>query len=263
MSGLEDLPDSREYVVRLSQAFGRVELARFRDGSTQQRELSFSELESLPGDELEIYIESSSGEPLISHRLLAGRMWNTDAVLSFSSGTGINTDNARIQYILETPSTSSEDDYDLGMYWCVPGDFIGIPDPVSGPPPPEVVPVLPAGWVYEGWIIQQGEAPISTGRFPEVLVADSDGNGPFAGPEPGMPFPGQEFIDPPLSLPGKGLWLSIEPEPDYSAAPSGFILLADELIEDPGPLVQQAIAISNNERGSLPSANAALRLASN
>ena len=50
----------------------------------------------------------------------------------------------------------------------------------------------------------------------EVMGADSDAGGPTAGPRSTPPFPGQDFIMPPVSLIGYQAVVSIEPDPDDS-----------------------------------------------
>ena len=72
-----------------------------------------------------------------------------------------------------------------------------------------VLPALPAGWIYEGWVVGP-EGPVSTGRFTQVMGADSDAGGPTAGPRSTPPFPGQDFIMPPVSLIGYQAVVSIE-----------------------------------------------------
>ena len=86
-----------------------------------------------------------------------------------------------------------------------------------------VLPELPEGWQYEGWVVIDG-TPVTTGRF---LVADeADFAAPFSGPEAGPPFPGEDFIvnapvglEFPTDLSGMVAVVSIEPEPDDGPAP--------------------------------------------
>ena len=53
----------------------------------------------------------------------------------------------------------------------------------------------------------------------DVAGADSDSGGPNAGPEATPPFPGQDFVNPPLSLVGAAVVISVEPDPDNGAGP--------------------------------------------
>ncbi len=95
----------------------------------------------------------------------------------------------------------------------------------SSLPPPETVglnlPTLPAGWVYEGWVVDNNLAlPISTGTFSDANGPDSDGAGPAAGPGPAFLFPGQDFINPARDLAmDHTAVISVEPVPDNSPAP--------------------------------------------
>jgi len=85
------------------------------------------------------------------------------------------------------------------------------------------LPQLAEGWVYEGWVVIDGQ-PISTGRFTDVAAADDfDG---FSGPLAGPPYPGEDFlirspegINFPTDLRGKTVVISIEPDADDSVAP--------------------------------------------
>ncbi|MBA3820166.1 MAG: hypothetical protein H0X17_14830 [Deltaproteobacteria bacterium] len=75
-----------------------------------------------------------------------------------------------------------------------------------------------------------GGTPVSTGRFLSGMGADSDGAGPTAGPLAGPPRPGQDFINPPRTLIGARVVITVEPEPDDAA--TAFAI---------GPLVDDAV----------------------
>jgi hypothetical protein len=108
-----------------------------------------------------------------------------------------------------------------------------------------VLPELPEGWVYEGWIAGS-DGPISTGRFRSPAGEDSDGAGPSAGPDPGPPFPGQDFVDPAIDLTsGYAAVISVEPEPDTSAAPFSIKPLLDLNIDDVGEGILQPMGRSS------------------
>jgi hypothetical protein len=77
---------------------------------------------------------------------------------------------------------------------------------------------LPSGWAYEGWVVVDG-TPITTGRFLDPTMADFDGAGPTSGPDGFPPFPGQDYINPPVDLLGQTAVITVEPEPDNSPAP--------------------------------------------
>ncbi len=156
---------------------------------------------------------------------------------SFWSATG--------SYILAAPSGNSRiSSYANGIWWL---------DPAAGPGPVLNLPELPDGWEYEGWVVGP-DGPISTGRFTTVGSADSDGAGSTGGPKPTPPFPGQDFVTPPLDLTnGYAAVISIEPAPDNSPRPFAFKPLVDMDISDVGKGVLQAMR--NNSR-SFPTGTA-------
>ena len=84
-------------------------------------------------------------------------------------------------YILATP-TDDDDTNDVAGVWFL--------NP-SGPTAALTLPELPGGWVYEGWGVTQG-TPLTTGRFTTADGADMDA--PFSGPNPGPPFPDEDFV---------------------------------------------------------------------
>jgi hypothetical protein len=206
-----------------------------------------------------ISIEAAGPAPAqpSAQRILAGEIQGDDAALSIADQRALDDPFTGVgaQYIIETATTSEVNDYNQGIYWCVPGDFLGIPEPVVPDDPnlDTTMPMLPPGWVYEGWVVLDG-VPISTGRMSNPLQPDSDGLGPAKGPLPGMPFPGQEYIDPPKDLLGGQAWLTVEPEPDYSPAPSPLKVLVDTDIEDKGPAGMQWTI--NSAAGTRPSGTA-------
>jgi hypothetical protein len=141
---------------------------------------------------------------------LAGPFKGASAKLSVANALGVDLGDASGSFLLATPSTGDPaDDYNLGIWWVDPG---------AGPGPSLDLPMLPTGWSYEGWAVVDG-VPLSTGRFLDPAMADSDGAGPTSGPFPGPPFPGQDFINPPEDLLGQTAVITVEPEPDNSGAP--------------------------------------------
>ena len=99
------------------------------------------------------------------------------------------------------------------------------------------------------------EGPISTGRFTSASGEDSDGTGPDAGPEPGPPFPGQDFVDPAIDLTGYVAVISVEPEPDNSMGPFTLKPLMDRFIDDIGEGVLQPMSLNPS---AMPSGHATL-----
>ena len=151
-------------------------------------------------------------------RLLAGDFVDGEAQLSVGHAAALGTDfsDASGQFILATPTTESTDDEVYGVW------FIDIVDgaPVAGLD----LPVLSDDWVYEGWVVVDGQA-VSTGRFSDPAGPD-DFNG-FAGDDADAPpFPGEDFIQNapeglefPKNLAESTVVISIEPADDDSPAP--------------------------------------------
>lgn len=185
--------------------------------------------------------------PSVVH-VLAGDFANNTAALSVAHSAALGNDFAAAagSYVLAVPSAGEGGSYQTGIWWL---------DPDAGPGPTLVLPALPAGWVYEGWVVGP-EGPVSTGRFASASGADSDGAGPTAGPNPAPPFPGQDFVNPPVDLIGYAAVISLEPDPDDSPGPFAFKPLVDMSIEDVGALVLQ---IMDNHASAFPTGTATLR----
>lgn len=178
-------------------------------------------------------------------KYLAGDFAGATAALSVADAAALGDDfgAASGDFILQTPSTASvAEDYASGIWWLDP----------AGPAASLVLPALPAGWLYEGWVVGP-DGPVSTGRFGETAGADSDGAGPTAGPDGTPPFPGQDFIDPLVPLVGYQAVITVEPEPDDSPAPFTLKPLVDMNIEDVGPGVLQPM---ENGASAFPTGNA-------
>ena len=151
---------------------------------------------------------------------LAGDIVDGVAELSIGHPAAIGDDfsSAGGSFFVATPTTESLDDEFSGVWFLNP--------PSDGQPPTAAldIPQLPAGWVYEGWVVIDGQ-PVSTGRF--LDAAGPDDFGGFSGPLPAPPFPGEDFIvnapdglEFPLDLRGNGtVVLTIEPADDDSPAP--------------------------------------------
>jgi hypothetical protein len=179
---------------------------------------------------------SPDNDPSPSHvHILGGDVIGGRATLGIDHGTAIGTDfaSAAGSYILAAPSAGGAAPYVNGIWWL---------DPAAGPGPSLELPLLPDGWVYEGWVVG-ASGPVSTGRFTNPSGADSDGAGPDSGPEPGPPFPGQDFVDPAVDLTsGWVAVISVEPEPDNSAGPFTLKPLMDPVIDDVGEGVLQPMS---------------------
>ena len=151
-------------------------------------------------------------EPSQTH-YLAGD-FSGDAVLTVGHLDALRSNflSAAGSYLLETPTTADDaDDFAQGIWFAIP---------YVQPPWGALLqlPAIPRGWLYEGWVIGPG-GPVSTGKFDATGYPDMDGPGPAAGPDPGPQYPGQDFIDPPMSLIGYQVAVSIEPDPDNDPGP--------------------------------------------
>ena len=174
-------------------------------------------------------------------KYLAGDFSGRSASLSVADAATLMNDfsSAAGSYILAAPSAGPMGNYANGIWWLNP----------AGPSPGLMLPMLPAGWMYEGWVVVDG-TPTTTGRFSQVMGADSDGGGAAAGPMGTPPFPGQDFASPPMRLIGGAAVISIEPEPDNSPGPFTLKPLVDMMIEDDmGQHMQQMM---ENHAGSFP-----------
>jgi hypothetical protein len=173
-------------------------------------------------------------------KIVAGDFMNgtADAGIGDAAALGDDFQTASGQYILNTPTSATTQDYDQGIWWLDP----------AGPSASLNLPMLPSGWVYEGWVVGPS-GPVSTGTFTDPAAADSDGAGPAAGPEPAPPFPGQDYITSPVQLPGYDAVISVEPDPDNGPEPFSFKPLVDD-IDDAGIGVLQPM--TNNVNNTLP-----------
>lgn len=139
---------------------------------------------------------------------------NASLSVSHSSALGVSLTAATGTYILATPTDGTMNNENSGVWWL---------DPNAGPGEGLSLPVLPTGWVYEGWAVIDG-VPVTTGTFTATDLADLDA--PYSGSMAGPAFPGEDFLNNapngvtfPTDLSGKKVVISIEPQPDNSSNP--------------------------------------------
>lgn len=140
---------------------------------------------------------------------------SADLVVGAMAALGDDFLAATGDYILATPTDGGTNNENSGIW------FLSL---ASGSPAVGLdLPTLPAGWAYEGWAVIGG-TPVTTGRFTDVDMADDAA--PFSGAMAGPPFPGEDFLMSaptgltfPTDLAGGLAVISIEPDPDDSAAP--------------------------------------------
>lgn len=238
-SGLEDLGTRFLYEGWIIVAGAPVSTGTFSIGAggmASQSTFDIASADLAAATKFVLTIEpnpDSDPTPAATH-ILAGDFAGASAVLSVGDPAALGNDflGATGEFILNTPSTGSDNtDYASGIWWLDPG---------AGPGPSLSLPTLPAGWVYEGWVVGTG-GPVSTGYFTDPAGADSDMGGPTAGSDPTPPFPGQDFITPLVNLIGYTAVISIEPVPDNSPGPFTLKPLVDGNIEDVGIGMLQAM----------------------
>jgi hypothetical protein len=244
--GLGELGPDFVYEGWLITSDGPITSGRF-DAPAEGETLTFDVEPELAADSsaFVLTIEPRVGDdpaPSSVH-IVAGDIEDGIAELDTAHPAAIGTDfaDAAGDFILATPSSPAMDDNDLGIWFL---------DPSAGPGPSLTLPELPDGWVYEGWVVDEA-GPVSTGTFVTPDGPDSDGAGPTAGPNAAPPFPGQDFIHPPMSLPGRTAVISVEPSPDDSPAPFAIKPLTGAIMEDGGML-------SSTEGETLPTGVAEL-----
>ena len=148
-------------------------------------------------------------------KILAGDFTGNSATVD--SGIVGDFSNAAGGFFLRTPTdeTGTNNGNDENGVW------FGTP----GMPPFAnfVLPTLPAGFAYEGWVVGDS-GPLSTGTFTDFSSADNAA--PFSGASVGPPVPGEDFFmnNPagetfPLDVRNRTVVISVEPVPDNSTAP--------------------------------------------
>ena len=121
------------------------------------------------------------------------------------------------EYILATPTDGDGNNETSGIWFVDPSDItatLNIPD-------------APDGWVYEGWVVHQGQ-PITSGRFASANGPD-DFNGFSGTVAPGPQLPGEDYImnlpegfDGPLELADGETMVVLSIEPDINGVdPTG------------------------------------------
>lgn len=164
-------------------------------------------------------------------KVLAGAISNGTATLS----TGLIGDfsNASGSFFLRTPTDETDGNNsndENGVWFGVPG----------APPTADfVLPTLPEGWAYEGWVVGE-TGPLTTGTF--ISFSTEDASAPYSGTNPGPPVPGEDFFNNapagetfPLDVRGRTVVISVEPVPDNSAAPFALKPLLGTAGQDTAP----------------------------
>jgi hypothetical protein len=159
--------------------------------------------------------------------ILAGTFSGGGAELSIATPSALGSDfgSAAGSFLLATPTDGPMSNECSGVWFL---------DPHGGMPQAALsLPVLPPGWTYEGWAIVE-DRPLTTGKF--VSPDGADAAAPFSGPEPGPPFPGEDFLENappgvtfPADLRGGAIAVTIEPYPDDDPGPFALKVLAADV----------------------------------
>lgn len=225
ISGLENLGDDYEYEGWIIVNGAPITTGKFTvndNGVLSQTSFNLDIEELDAASTFVLTIEPVVGDlasPSDVH-ILAGDFSGNSGQLTISHGAALGNDfsTAMGKYILATPTDGADNNENSGIW------FLEITS--SGPGVGLELPVLPAGWKYEGWAVSGG-TPITSGTFTSVTGSD-DFNG-FSGTMDSPPFPGEDFLVNapsgltfPLDLAGGNAVISIEPDPDNS--PNPFLL---------------------------------------
>jgi hypothetical protein len=145
--------------------------------------------------------ESATSTPLYINNPLA---LNND----FNSATG--------KYVLQSPTDNISTNQSSGVWFM---------DISSGFPQTGLdLPTLPAHWKYEAWAVIEGHT-LSMGKF--TANDQSDDSSYYCGTDhPQLSYPGEDFVNhlpagiaTPVMMNGKNIFITIEPDPDFSTEP--------------------------------------------
>lgn len=230
LSNLEVLPDGYAYegwIVVNGEVNSTGQFNVNADGEVKNLTLPVESALLESASRFILSVESTTdGDPAPSAvKILSGDFSQYEAILSTngeqSIGIDFENDDINGKYLINAPTTASVEDDTSGIWFI---DNSG-GSAVAG----LNLPTLNAGWQYEGWVIIGGQL-LSTGTF--INPNASDGSCEYCGPLSAPNFPGEDFITNapdglsfPTLLTDESVVISIEPNPDYSDAPSNLKLL--------------------------------------
>lgn len=205
---------------------------------------------------LYIFDDSNLARPLLIP-FLGGVMQNDRSLLTFNQ---VNFSSSSGQFMMASPTDNNSLVNERSGLWF--GDAVKNQ-------PKLFLPDLPDGWVYEGWVVIDGQ-PLTTGRFrradrPDLFSGFSDTQGiapSFPGEDflrdpPVRVFPGLKF---PLDLVGQSAMVTIEPDNNgidpSGASPFAAVILKKDLsrLAESGRLYDLDLALD-----TLPKATVVLR----
>ena len=230
INGLEDLGSNFVYEGWIIVSGAPVSTGTFTSTATSQTfEVDATQLDNATRFVLSIEPAGETGtaaDTPSNTKLLVGDFSGDTATLSIGTVGDFRTTTPSGKFFLRSPTdeTSGNNGNDESGIW------FGTP----GMPPSAALtlPTLQPGWKYEGWVVVAGTGPLTTGTFTAFDTADENAGGPtsFSGSENnGPPVPGEDFFNNapagftfPLDIRGRGVVISVEPDPDNS--PSPFLL---------------------------------------
>lgn len=152
-------------------------------------------------------------------KILSGKFNNSIASLTIDEIADF--DNVSGSFVIATP-TDNDDTNEANGIW-----FLKVNGMTQEPS--LVLPTLPEGWNYEGWVIIDG-VPVSTGVFTEFDKKDKFS--PYSADINTPSFPGEDFLTGNITLgnktlqfpddgdvTGKDVVISLEPSPDNDSSP--------------------------------------------
>lgn len=256
ISGLEDLGSDAIYEGWLIVDGAPVTTGTFTvDGSGTMSQTSFS-VNATDLDEASTFVLTIEPQPDNNPapsdvHILAGDFSGNGASLSVGHGAALGDDftSSAGKYILATPTNGPDTDENSGIWFL---------DLASGSPAVGLtLPMLPAGWKYEGWAVING-TPVTTGKFTEVDMMDEDD--PYSDSGDAPPFPGEDYLlhapsglTFPVDLSEGTAVISIEPDPDNSPAP---FTLKPLVASIPAMAMHHQTYNMDKNLGSFPTGNA-------
>jgi hypothetical protein len=186
--------------------------------------------------------------------VMAGGVANLSASLSIGDAAALGDDfsSASGTYILATPTDGADTNENSGIWFL----DLSTGSPAEG----LVLPDLPVGWAYEGWVVIEG-TPVTTGKFTDVAAEDE--SDPYSSTMPGPPFPGEDFLVNapagltfPTDIAGGTAVISVEPDPDDDVAPYTLKPLVGSIPTDATDHVNYDMS---NNSAAYPTGNATIK----
>ncbi|QCX39298.1 anti-sigma factor [Aureibaculum algae] len=227
VAGLEDLGSDYVYEGWIIVDGAPVSTGTFSDISLGQNfSVDAEELDAATRFVLSIEPAGETGTAAATPsdtKLVVGDFSGSSATVSVGTVGDFTTDTPAGKFFLRSPTDESADNNgndESGIWFGTPG---------TPPTAAFTLPTLEAGWKYEGWVVVDGQGPLSTGTFTAFDVADDNAGSAtsFSGIEnAGPPIPGEDFFSNtptgfsfPLDIRGRTIVISVEPSPDNSPTP--------------------------------------------